>query len=815
MDATRWKRAWELFDLLVDTPPEGRRNALDALEPDPGLREEVLALLDRANAATAPAEVAPPPPSLLAPGTLIGRWRVRSLIGRGGMGEVYLVERTGVDFQQRAALKLMPRMDSQQDRARFAAERRILARLEHPGIAHLLDGGEHGHTPFVVMEYVDGVPLTEYAGGLPLRKRLILLLQACEAVGHAHRHLVVHRDLKPGNILVTAQGQLKLLDFGIAKHLGPEPGTDAEATQAIRASPDYCAPEQLNGGAISTATDVYALGVIMFELLTGERPWKLAGLPLVRALERLSLQDPPAPSSRLRGPAARALRGDLDNIVRKALQPEPERRYRTTDELAEDIRAWLDQRPVKARKPTLAYVWGRAFRRHRLAFALGAVALASVAAGITGVVLQGREAALERDLARREVARNAAVRQYMALMFRAAGELQGNSEVSARDVLARAAEQLGERFHADPQAHADISLELAGLFLQLNDYTGARPLLEHVVARGDDIAPPVRALALHDLAQISFRQGQQDVASELLAQAQAFWTASPQRYASELLDSRLLQSQLERAAGNPGQALRTLQEALPLRMELSGGQDHNTAVLLNNLGIAHFQVGQLQQATSQYRRAHQLWRHLGMHQSPDALNTLNNWAAAEARLGRPEAAVDLMEQALALRRELYGPSAAKAALMNNLGKTLSQLGRHEDAIPLLQSAIGMGQEHAGGETGPIAVAATLGLAESLAGAGRTQEAYEGLERIAPLIHDAYGSAHIFAAMLDLVHARVDHAAGRRDAARAALARARDGLEALGAAGAAQLEQLNALEARWNGREGVAQVAAQAQPAAAE
>src|SRR5690606_37174043 len=204
-----------------------------------------------------------------------------------------------------------------------------------------------------------------------------------------------------------------------------------------------------------------------------------------------------------------------------------------------------------------------------------------------------------------------------------------------------------------------------------------------------------------------------------------------------------------------------------------------------------------------------------MHQSPDALNTLNSWAAAEARLGRPEAAVDLMEQALALRRELYGPSAAKAALMNNLGKTLSQLGRHEDAIPLLQSAIGMGQEHAGGETGPIAVAATLGLAESLAGAGRTQEAYEGLERIAPLIHDAYGRAHIFAAMLDLVHARVDHAAGRRDAARAALARARDGLEALGAAGAAQLEHMNGLEARWKGRAGGGQVAAKAPPAAAE
>ncbi len=722
MDTARWKRAWELFDLLADAPPGGREQALAALEPDPVLRDVVLALLGRAEAPTGSPDIVPPAPSMLAPGTQVGRWRVQSLIGRGGMGEVYLVERTGVDFQQRAALKLMLRMDSAQDRARFADERRILARLEHPGIAHLLDGGEYGRTPYAVMEYVDGVPLTEHARSLPLRKRMVLGLQACEAVGHAHRHLVVHRDLKPGNILVTRQGQLKLLDFGIAKSLAPEPGAAGEATQPIHASPDYCAPEQLKGGTISTATDVYALGVILFELLTGERPWKLAGMPLMRALDRLSRQDPPAPSTRLRGSAARALRGDLDNIVRKALQPEPERRYRTTDELADDIRAWLDQRPVKARKPTLAYVWARAFRRHRMAFALGAVALASVAAGITGMVLQGREAALERDLARREVARNAAVRQYMTLMFRAAGELQGNGDVTARDVLARAAGQLGERFGADAEAHADISLALADLFLQLNDYSGARPLLERVVAEGDRIPPPVRAMALHDLAQISFREGDQDAAGQQLAQAQAFWLASPQRYAPELLDSRLLQSQLERAGGDPGQALRTLQEALPQRIALSGGDDHDTAVLLNNLGIAHFQAGQPEEAIAQYQRAHELWRALGLHQSPDALNTLNNWAATEARLGRPEVAVGLMEQALALRRELYGPSAAKAALMNNLGKTLGQLGRHDEAIPLLRSAIAMGREHAGGETGPIAVAATRGLAEALAAAGRPDEA---------------------------------------------------------------------------------------------
>src|SRR5690625_5279460 len=241
MDAAHWKRVWELFDVIAELPHGERAEALNAMEPDPAVRKEVLALLasdDDATATPGPAAEIPP---MLAPQTQVGHWRVESLIGRGGMGEVYLVHRTGADFEQQAALKLMLRMQTEEDRARFAAERRILARLEHPAIARLLDGSEYQGTPYAVMEYVDGLPLTEYARDLPLRDRLDLLLQACDAVGHAHRHLEVHRDLKPGNMLVTADGQLKLLDFGIAKRLAPEAGSAAndDATQVIRASPDY------------------------------------------------------------------------------------------------------------------------------------------------------------------------------------------------------------------------------------------------------------------------------------------------------------------------------------------------------------------------------------------------------------------------------------------------------------------------------------------------------------------------------------------------------------------------------------------------
>lgn len=813
MDTTRWNRVWELFDRLAELPPQEREKTLLEMEPDPALRARVLELLAADDAPTLVPAPAPPAEPILAPGTSVGRWRVESLIGRGGMGEVYLASRTGADFEQRAALKLMLRMQSEEDRARFAAERRILAGLEHPNIARLLDGSEYQGTPYAVMEYVDGQPITGYARGLPLRERLELLLQACDAVGYAHRHLIIHRDLKPGNMLVTAEGQLKLLDFGIAKRLSPGPDAPDDATQVIRASPDYCAPEQLQGGAMSTATDVYALGVILFELLTGERPWQLGGMPLLRALERLSVQDPPRASSRVGGATARALRGDLDNIVRKALQPDPAQRYRTTDALADDIRAHLNQRPIKARKPTVAYLVSRAFRRHSLAFTLAGVALLTAGAGVTGVVLQGREAAIERDHARREIVRNDAVRQYMMLMFRAAGELQGDGEVTARGVLERAAAQVGEEFSSDPAAYGDISLALAELFFQLNDYTGARPLLERLI-EDDGVGPDVRAMAMHDLAQVSFRERYTDEADKLLRDAQSFWLADPRRYASELLDSRLLQSQLERAGGDVEQGLRTLEEALPERIALSGEENRETAVLVNNIGIAHFQSGSMEEAAGWFERAHGLWRALGQERSADALNTLNNWAAAEARLGRPEAAAPLMEEALELRRELYGPSAAKAALMNNLGKTLGQLDRHEEAIPLLRRAIGMGHTHAGGSTGAIVIAASLGLAEALAAVGETAEALEVIEDIGPGILANYEAPHVFQAMLHIARAHVHHATGAGGAARDAAREARLQLDALGPAGAPILQQLDALEQRWNGVAS-AGAAAEAQPAASD
>lgn len=798
-DTPQLQRAWSLFDRLVDLPPEQRRQALEAEAPDPALAGEVEALLRDYEQADAASDALPEPvPPQLAAGTVVGGWQVAGLLGRGGMGEVYLVERHADDYEQRAALKLVPEMASPEDRARFASERGLLARFEHPLIARLLDGGEHAGMPYAVMEYVDGVPLTEYARGLSLRQRVGLLLQACTAVGYAHRHLVIHRDLKPGNMLVTAGGELKLLDFGIAKRIAAGPQHGDQATTVIRASPDYCAPEQLSGAPISTATDVYALGVIAFELLADERPWKLGGLPVIRAMERLASQEPPRPSARLAGARRKQVQGDLDSIVLKAMQPDPEHRYVTVNALADDLRAWLEQRPVTARHGSWHYTLARMVQRHKLPVALAAAVLLSLSLGLVGVSWQARQAALERDIALREVERNQAVRHYLALMFRTAGELQGSDDVTAREVLDRTADRLHDTFAGQPDTYAEVSLMLAQLYLSLNDYAGARPLLARLL-EAPQVPEAQQAMARHDLAQLVFRANTDPSEAEpLLQQAQAFWASDPQRYRSELLDSRLLQSQLESISGDPDTALLTLTDSLPQRIQLSGQHHRETAVLINNIGNAYFRLGRFEEAADQFRQADAVWHALGQTRTPDALNTLNNWASAEYRLDRPGQAVKLFKQALELRQELYGPSMAMAALLNNLGKTLVQLQRPGEAIGYLQEAIDMAARHAGDATSMIGISAGMGLMDAHSLSGNTDQARAVLEWLEPDLQAGPGPEHPLAVMLKISRARLLHAEGDSLLARVELEKARSRIDTMGPGASSALAQLETVEATIGG-----------------
>lgn len=339
-------------------------------------------------------------------GRRIGAYAIVREIGRGGMGAVYLARRADGVFDKQVAVKVLKRgTDTDEVLRRFLAERQILARLEHPAIVRVIDAGTTDEgLPYLAMDYVEGVPIVEYARAhqLSIAHRLTLFREVCAAVTYAHQNLVVHRDLKPSNILVTKDGQVRLLDFGIAKLLGPEAeGAAATVTMLRTMTPEYASPEQVRGDQITTVSDVYSLGVILYELLTGERPYRLQRSNAQEVSKAICEQEPERPSTsvtratdlhREAGELRRQLRGDLDNIVLKALRKTPQRRYASVDQLSDDIRRHLEGLPVRARKDTFSYRAGKFVQRHKLAVTAAVLILLSLVAGVIAASWEARRA---------------------------------------------------------------------------------------------------------------------------------------------------------------------------------------------------------------------------------------------------------------------------------------------------------------------------------------------------------------------------------------------------------------------------------------
>ena len=404
----RWQQIDDAVAAALELPPEQRDAYVQsACTTDPALGAEVRALIrayeqagDFLNPVTYREKwSAMDTGAENLDGKRAGPYRLVRIIGRGGMGVVYLGRRDDDQFEKDVAVKLInPALYSPSLMQRFQHERRILATLEHPHIARLLDAGLTSEgIPFIVMEFVAGEPVHEFCRkrNLPVRDRLRLFSKICDAVQFAHRNLVVHRDLKPSNILVTEDGTPKLLDFGIAKILSVAPQDAVPATVALTQAmtPDYASPEQLRGGNITTASDVYSLGVLLFELLAGQRPYVLTGKPLDEIVRVVCEQDPP----RMHLPAPA---GDLEHIVAKAIRKDPAERYASAEHFAADIERYLAGFPVEARQPSLAYKAGKYIRRHKAAFVSGAMALLLGIAGVAAIVRQAQIAQRRFDQVR-------------------------------------------------------------------------------------------------------------------------------------------------------------------------------------------------------------------------------------------------------------------------------------------------------------------------------------------------------------------------------------------------------------------------------
>ncbi|MEO8381622.1 MAG: serine/threonine-protein kinase [Acidobacteriota bacterium] len=448
-----WDQVRDLFQSAAEQPPEARRELL--ARADTPVRSEVESLLAAHDEQTpfldrSVWELIDAQQGERLSGTLIGPYRVTRQLGHGGMGTVFLAERESEEFSQRVAIKLV--RGGEMLVQRFRQERQILASLEHPNVARLLDGGTTADgLPYLVMEYVEGTPIDDFARALPVAEKLRLFLQLCDAVQYAHRSLVIHRDLKPANVLVTADGVVKLLDFGIAKLQREAPPSDAPITRLM--TPQYASPEQLLGRAVTTSSDVYSLGVILFELLTGRRPFD--------SETRTAETEVARPSTRS---GLKSLRGDLDTIVLAAMDVDPARRYGSAEKLGDDVRRYLSGHPVAARPATFTYRANKFVRRNKLAVAAGVVVAAVTAIAFVATLHQKRIAERRFDEVR-SLARSVVFELHDAI-----APLPGSTP--ARELLVRRALVYLDRLGEESADNPTLRMELAGAYLKIGDVQG-------------------------------------------------------------------------------------------------------------------------------------------------------------------------------------------------------------------------------------------------------------------------------------------------------------------------------------------------------
>ncbi|MET0246715.1 MAG: serine/threonine-protein kinase, partial [Sphingomonas sp.] len=636
-----WSAVQKLFDELIDLPEGDWEAALAKRRAPEATIARVRTLLAAARG-TGPLDKGPPvfagtaaATDSLPAGTRIGDFVIERSIGTGGMGEVFEAVRQGADFRQRVALKLL-RVNAADNRAAFTRERQFLAELEHPGIARLIDGGIAADgRPYLAMEYVDGQPIDQWATArsATLETRLKLFLEVCTTLAFAHARLIVHRDLKPSNIMVDTDGRTRLVDFGIAKLLDdvvPESG--AQTTLALM-TPDFAAPEQLEGGVISVATDIHALGGVLYVLLTGRAPWSEAGSSMPATIRRILSGDPPLPS-RVAGSdspvAARAIRGDLDAVVLKAMRRAPGERYASATDFAEDIRRHLAHEPVHARAGTRRYRLGRFARRYRGGLAAMAAIAATLVAGIVGVTIQGHRAAVERDIARDEAERADAVVQMMTLMT---ADGSGQADMSVKTMLDGAAKRLLSTADASARSAA-LVVAMADLYINRQDPKGLYDFLKTALAHGIGRDDPVGTAEMQvRLANITALLGNDAEALELLNAAEPAFAGTDERLVIGRVDAAGVRAQLARKAGDYPRAITLLTDTLPETERALASHERELLTRYNNILVYMIEANELDRFGALMPRVDAAMARTGMQDSIQGLGIRLTEAAWRVRKG--------------------------------------------------------------------------------------------------------------------------------------------------------------------------------------
>jgi serine/threonine-protein kinase len=780
-ESDRWQRLESILDAALDRDPSEWRAVLDeTCGSDPELRGEVERLLGHLVSARGFLE-SPPAASAAAliaearasarndEGRRVGAYRLLRQIGRGGMARIFLAERADGEFEHQAAIKLLrPGFDSAIDQDRFRAERQILAALNHAHIARLLDGGvTDDGLPYLVLEHVAGQPIDRFCEEheLTVRQRLELFLTVVDATQFAHRNLVVHRDLKPSNIFVTAEGEVKLLDFGLAKLL--EPGLSREFRSTSQTghrwmTPDYAAPEQIRGESVTTLTDVYQLGAVLYELLTGAVPF--AGhKKSLHELEHSVLHDEPAlPSSR-----ESQLHGDLDAIVMKALRKEPDERYASAQELGDDIRRHLSGHPVLARRQTAGYRARRFMRRHRLGFAAALAILILLSAYAVTVTVQRERVRSALAEAKLGALRAEQVTDFLLGLFEASDRGQAFADsVTARELLNRGIARAGE-LTGQPELHAQMLDAIGRIAMQLDDNTQAKVVLEQALSLrrgvlGDnhlDVAMTRSNLAdalfdlrdlngsialrretlailrrtlgdkdphtlktLYMLATTLHTAGDYDAANPLLDEWMAAVSTLPPEFSAERGEQLLFMGVNLGYRGDLDRGVQVLREALAVQRAVYGERHVNTALALREIGGFLRTQGKLAEAEPLQRQAVDLMRSAYPNGHKDLTIALTFFGHTLARMSRFDEAEAVYREAIAVQRRVYGDDRGEAAApMEALGNLYRTRGMYELAVPTHREAVRLFRQLYG-DSSLMTVRGRVYLGDALRGLGSLGEA---------------------------------------------------------------------------------------------
>jgi len=748
----QWRILSPYLDQALNISREQRAAWLQSLrEQNPALATDLQTLLREHDAlgdeGFLRTEAATLPRTAPLTGQTIGAYTLEAPIGQGGMGTVWVARRSDGRFEGRAAVKFLNiALLGGAGEERFKREGNILARLAHPNIAHLIDAGVSATgQPYLVLEYVEGNDIDKYCRehALHLPARIQLFLEVLAAVAHAHANLIIHRDIKPSNVLVTRNGQVKLLDFGIAKLVEDEASGSAatvltrEGGRALTLA--YAAPEQVTGDAVTTGTDVYALGILLYQLLSGKHPAESALHSPADLMKAIVETQPPrpsdavAPTTKLR----RALEGDLDTIVAKALKKSPAERYASVTALADDLRRYLKNEPISARPDRLAYRARKFVKRNQLAVALTAAALVATVAGVVGTVIQARRAGTERDLALLEFSRAGAINDLNVFVLSDAAA--SGKPFTVNDLLSRAEELVERRRGGNEINRIELLLSIGTQYGYQGQTAKARRLLDQAYALARAVPErSTRARTSCLLIRASLGEGDMSRAEALFQEGLNELGDDP-RYGADRSTCLAYGSEAANMRSQPHEAIVRAQAAQRALSQSPFRSEMLELTYLIPLANAYRRAGQMHEASAAFEQASARLGALGGDNSKRAAVIFNDWGLALVVAGRPLEAERVLRRALALTQDDRAEAAVPSSHLLNYARALKELGRLDEAADYAERAYAKAK--AAGDTSTV-IQSLLVRTPIYRSQGEIERAAQMLLELEPMLRRSLPEGHI-------------------------------------------------------------------------